>query len=151
MIEYPDNIELVLVYQIDKEYYTEKVNAKKIDIFYQILSVPSFAKNLAYGDIVKVELDEDEYHFEELVKESGHSVIHIVFFNLSDKEEIITTLEEFGCRVNTNIADNYLAIDIPPLITYLNIKAYLDKQQMQNILDYSESCLSYFHKEIENS
>ena len=154
MSEYPENIELVLIYKIDDddvEHFTEKVNAKKVGDYYQILSIPAFAKNLAYGDIVKVESEDEEFHFAEFIKESGHSVIHIVIFNLAEKENLIANLKGFGCGVNIDVSDNYLVIDVPALTNYSNFKKYLDQQQLQNIIDYSESCLSYIHRQFSSS
>ena len=148
-METSNNIEIVLVYKIDEddsELFTEKVYAKKIGIFYQIQSIPAFAKNIAYGDLIKVELEDGEFHFDKLIKESGHSVVHIVLFNLDEKQKINKTLTDYGCGVNTNVAANYLVINVPAVVSYYEIKDFLDKKKSFNIIDYSESCLSYKHR-----
>ena len=142
---------MTLVYKIDPtedEYHTEKVHAKKIDAFYRHSGVPTFAGNLAYGDIVKVEFENNEFHFEELIEESGHSVLHIVIFDLNERDKVISTLEALGCGVISNVANNYLVIDIPPSIHYINIQSFLDKEESLNSIDYRESCLSKIHRSI---
>jgi hypothetical protein len=149
-----NSIELSLVYKIDpadEELFIEKVNAIKIDNgdgisnLYQVVSIPAFAKNIAYGDIVKVELENGEYHFEELVKESGHSVVHIVILNADSRQKIISILNNHHCEVNTTVGDNYLVVDIPPLVSYTGIKKILDSEKMNKNIDFSESTLSQHH------
>jgi hypothetical protein len=96
-MNYPDGIELVLTYNHDSddtEPFTERVDAEKFGYYY--ISTPfAFAQNLAYGDILKVEYEDGEYHFDELVEESSHSVVHIFVFKPESKVGVIITLSEF--------------------------------------------------------
>ena len=152
-METPIDIELTLVYKIDEDesdLFTEKVYAKKVNDFYQIQSIPAFAKNIAYGDIVKVEFENGEFHFEDFVEESGHSVLHIVLFNLKTKEYIIKELTDFGCGVNTHVADNYLVVDVPAVVSYYGIKDFLNVELSLGNIDLSESCLSHKHRPNDN-
>jgi len=144
-VKNPSEIELTLVYKNGNEYFTEKVDAVKHGDYYQVKSVPAFAKNLAYGDIVQVECENGQFHFEALVEESGHSVIHIILLNQNSKENITSKLSGYGCGVNTRVAENYLVIDIPPLILYMQIKVFLEKERKEENIDYSEACLSKQH------
>ena len=105
-MNYPDRIELVLTYKHDPddtEIFTEKVEAVKEGEYYKLVHVPAFAPNIAYGDIVKIEYDDDEFHFDELIEESGYSVAHILIWKPESKEHIITTLSDFGCGVNRHV------------------------------------------------
>ena len=89
-MNYPDKIELVLTYKHnpeDKEIFTERVDAERVGEYYRLVHVPAFAPNIAYGDIVKVEYDEGEYYFDELIDESGYSVAHIIIFKSEFKEK----------------------------------------------------------------
>ena len=137
-------IELCLVYKNDEQYFIEKVDAIRKGLFYQVNTVPAFAKNISYGDLVKAEYENGEYHFDELIEESGHSTMHIVVFKSNEK--VVARLIELGCGVNINIAANYLVVDIPPIMPYYSIKKFLDLEQSKNTLDYSESCISQRHK-----
>ena len=151
LMDSPQTIEVVLTYKIDRNdpvFSTEKVSAEKKDNYYQLTGVPVFAKNLAYGDIVAVELEDDEYHFSRIIKESGHSVVHIVLFQ--EHSNIISELKQCGCKVNSSIAPLYLVVDIPSLANYHRIKALLQKRHAEGILDYGESCLSELHTVSES-
>jgi hypothetical protein len=146
-MNYPDKIELVLTYKHDPEdaeIFTEKVDAVKVGEYYKLVHVPAFAPNIAYGDIVKVELEDDEYHFDELIEESGYSVAHIVIWKPESKEHLITTLTGFGCGVNPHIADNYLVISIPPELPYQPARAFLFNEQSSENIDFRD-CLSNVH------
>jgi len=74
----------------DTEIFTEKVNAEKVGEYYKLVHVPAFASNIAYGDLAKIEFDDGEFHFDELIEESGFSVVHIVVWNLESKHRIIS-------------------------------------------------------------
>jgi hypothetical protein len=81
---FPEEIEIVLTYRHEEEdenIFTENVGAVKDGEFYRLIHIPAFAVNLAIGDLVKVEFDDGEYHFDELIEESGNSTVHIVIFD----------------------------------------------------------------------
>src|SRR3954452_10401881 len=139
LMNYPDRIKLVLTYKHDPEdteIFTEKVDAVKMGEYYKLVHVPAFAPNIAYGDIVKVEFDDGEFHFDELIEESGYSVAHIVIWKPASKEHIISTLTDFGCGVNTHVADNYLVISIPPQVPYQLTLTFLLNQKLAENIDF---------------
>ena len=147
LMNYPDRIALVLTYKHDPEdieIFTEKVDAVKVGGYYKLVHVPAFAPNISYGDIVKVEYENGEFHFDELIEESGYSVTHIVIWKLESKDNIITTLINFGCGVNTHIADNYLVISIPPEQLYQPVRTFLLNQKSSENIDFRD-CLSKVH------
>lgn len=146
-MNYPDKIELVLTYKHnpdDSEFFTEKVDAEKVGEYYRLLHVPAFAPNIAFGDIVKVEFDEGEFHFEEVIEESGFSVANIVMWKSESKERIISVLSGFGCGVNAHVAHNYLVVSIPPQVLYKPIRTFLLIEKSNENIDFKD-CLSKFH------
>ena len=146
-MNYPDKIELVLTYKHDPddtEIFTEKVNAEKVGKYYRLMHVPAFAPNIAHGDIVKVEYDQGEFHFDELIEESGFSAAHIVMWKSESKERIISVLNEFGCEVNTHVAHNYLVVSIPPQLLYKPIRSFLLSEKSNKNIDFKD-CLSKVH------
>ena len=145
----PYKIELVLVYRHDpedKEIFSERVDAVKIGNYYKLVHVPAFAPNIAYGDIVKVEYDEGEYYFDDLVEESGFSVVHVIIWNAQVKHSVINILTQLHCGVNTNVADDYMVISVPPGAQYAPIRKYLSEQKDQAHIDFGETCLSSIHR-----
>jgi hypothetical protein len=152
-MNYPDIIQLVLTYKHDHEdveIFTERVDAEKCGDYYKLITVPAFAKNIAYGDIVKVEFDDGEFHFDKLIKESGFSVVHIVIWKPACKDAVVNSLDRFRCGVNTNVADNYLVISIPPTVFYPPVQTYLLKEKASANIDFRESSLSRLHATGQN-
>jgi hypothetical protein len=97
-----------------------------------------------------VEYDDGEYHFDELVEESSHSVVHIFVFKPESKVGVIITLSEFDCSVNTYIADNYLFISIPPTVLCQPLQTYLFREESYSNTSFRESCLSRLHAPAQN-
>jgi len=145
----PDKIELVLVFRHepeDEEIFSERVDAVKAGDYYKLVHVPAFAPNIAYGDIVKVEYDDGEYYFDELIEESGFSVIHVIIWDAQAKHSVISMLTQLHCGVNTNVADDYMVISVPPAAQYPPIRTYLTEQKEQGGIDFGETCLSGIHR-----
>ncbi|MDO6429787.1 DUF4265 domain-containing protein [Flavitalea sp. BT771] len=146
-MNYPDKIELVLTYKHDPDdtdIFTEKVKAERVGEYYKLVQVPAFAPNIAYGDIVKVEVDDGEFHFDELIEESGFSVVQIVIWKQESKYRIISTLDDLGCGVNTNVADNYLVISVPSQLLYQPILSFLLTEHSIENIDFRD-CRSKVH------
>ena len=140
-MEYPERIELVLTYRHDPkdtEIFTERVDAVKIGDYYKLVHVPAFATNIAYGDIVKVEFDDGEFHFDELIEESGYSVAHVIIWKPECKDRVISTLNGFGCGVNTHLADDYVVVSIPPQLFYSPVRAFLETEKSLENIDFGD-------------
>lgn len=93
---------------------------------------------------MKVEFDEGEFHFDELIEESGFSVTHIVIWKSEFKDRIISILSDCGCGVNTNVADNYIVVSIPPQLLYKPIRSFLIEEKSNENIDFKD-CLSKVH------
>ncbi|MFX6145066.1 DUF4265 domain-containing protein [Acinetobacter baumannii] len=112
---------------------------------YFIRSIPLFAPNLAFDDLIQVEIDDKTLYFDDLIKPSNNSTLRIVFFNNDIKciEKILTTLESCLCDWEGFESRHYYTINIPKKVDYALIKKYLDDRK--DFLDYEESCLSDKH------
>lgn len=112
---------------------------------YFVRSIPFFAPNLSFDDLIQVEIDDETLYFDDLIKPSNNSTLRIIFFNNDIKciEEILTTLESYLCGWEGFEGGLYYAINIPKKVDYALIKKYLDNRK--DFLDYEESCLSDKH------
>ena len=138
---------VLFVYSDDhepSEFKIESLWAKKIrDDLYKVDNVPFFAKNIAVGDIIKVEYDEEEksLYFDELVEPSGNSVVRIVPFDKSTSREIEKELLDLGCDWESLENRNLIAVHIPKEVPYDQIKTYLVEGSEK--FDYQEACLGF--------
>lgn len=112
---------------------------------YFVRSIPFFAPNLAFDDLIQVEIENEKLYFDDLIKPSNNSILRIVFFNNDIKciEKILTTLESYLCSWEGFEGRCYYAINIPKKVDYNLIKKYLDDKKI--FFDYEESCLSDKH------
>ncbi|HAV5430854.1 TPA: DUF4265 domain-containing protein [Acinetobacter baumannii] len=112
---------------------------------YFVRSIPFFAPNLAFDDLIQVEMDDKTLYFDDLIKPSNNSTLRIVFLNNDIKyiEKILITLESHLCGWEGFEGGLYYAINIPKKVDYTLIKKCLDDKS--DFLDYEESCLSDKH------
>ena len=122
---------------IESLWATEELGNYKID------NIPFFAKNIAFGDVIKAELDTEEnaLYFEGLITKSGNSVIRIIPFNKAEIDLIGKELVDLGCDWESLKNYNLMSIHIPSHVPYEIIKAYLEDGQER--FDYEESCLGF--------
>jgi hypothetical protein len=137
-------VKVVLVYKdIEDEIAEETIWTEKLENgYYRIDNIPFYAPNLAYNDIIAVEDDGGVLYFDDLIKSSGHSTVQIIFFKEIEIEQILSILENIGCKWEGMKNQPYFSVDIPPNINYSSIKQFLDEQFEKEILDYKVSCLA---------
>jgi len=119
----------------------ESVWAVPVENGYQIDNIPFYAKEIAYGDIVSAEPDEDGMlSFKELIAPSGHSTIRLWFAKETDVTQVRDALRGMGCPSELDLS-RLVAVDIPPSIPYESVRTYLDQQESEGIFEYEEACL----------
>jgi len=140
-------IKILLVYK-DYEDNTqiESIQAEQEGEFYRIKNIPFFAPNISYNDLVSVENDNGVFYFEELIQESGHSTLQLVFFSENHIKSTLESLLDFGCDWEGSHQKNYFSVDVPKSVNYSIVKSHLDKGLAEKLWDYKEACLSSKHK-----
>jgi hypothetical protein len=137
--------EIALVYDDDGELKIEKVYATKVGDFYQLKAIPAFANNVAYDDIISIEYEGGHLFFDELIQQSGHSVVHIVILKPDHSANIYAALVSFGVNINYLHNNLYLVIDVPPNVLYNDFRHYLIKERDLGYIDVREACISDLH------
>ena len=146
MIKNTKKRKIFFVYKDEGEYKTESLWSTKKGEFYQIDNIPFFINNIAYEDIVSVEINEKELYFDRLIKESGNSTIQLVILNEATQVEVGKKFEVLGCSWEGSHLKNYIAINIPKEVRFNKIKTKLSKGLNTNLWDYKEACISNHHK-----
>ncbi|MDQ0065121.1 DUF4265 domain-containing protein [Chryseobacterium lathyri] len=138
---------IVTYYDVDEKIAEERLwIEQKSDSEYQIKNIPFFAPNLAFNDIISVEDDDGDFYFEDIIKASEHSTIQIVMFDDTKIEDVLKSLEEFGCSWEGMDGQTIIAVDVPPSVNYSDIQEYLQKMLSDNVFDYKEACFSETHQ-----
>lgn len=122
---------------------TEGVWAAKEGELYRVKNVPFFAPNLAYNDLISVEDDDGELFFDRLIEPSGHTTIQIIFFNHECFKYVTEDLTKFKCDWEGSHLKEYISVDVPKFVNYLEVRRYLKCKSEENILDFKEACLAH--------
>ncbi|MEL6697842.1 MAG: DUF4265 domain-containing protein [Bacteroidota bacterium] len=119
----------------------------KKEAYYQLDNILFYAKNFALNDIFEVEEINEELYASNLVKESGHSCIRILFDQVNEVSKTRATLKKMGCDSELSNMENLIAIDIPPNVVYATLTQFLDKGEEEERWQYQEAAISTFHRE----
>lgn len=135
---------VLLTYEDESEYKVESVWATKVGDYYKIDNIPFFAKNVALGDIVSVEEDDEKaLYFDKLVQASGNSVIQMIIFDTAQVGHVGRQLESLGCGWEGSHIENYISVNVPKEVPYTTIKTFLDEGEKEGKWEYREACLGW--------
>ena len=121
----------------------ESAWAERQGEYYKICNILFYASGYSWGDIVSVENRNDELYVTDLIEESGHSTVRIIFFN---KKIILTVSEQLlnmGCSYEGSNIPSLISVDIPPEVDYKKIKNFLDEGEKNEAWSYQEACLAH--------
>lgn len=102
-----------------------------------------YAPEYSWGDIVSVENREGELFVTGLIKESGHSTVRIILNDQKDVEKTRDYLKSLGCDSEISDVPILISVDIPPSVSYLQIKNYLENGEKSSKWSYEEACIAH--------
>jgi hypothetical protein len=119
----------------------ESVWAKPLgNDLYEIRNTPWHTFDVNWGDVVKAVAEDEQKkpEFIEVVRQSGHRSLHILFFEGCAAEEKRTILGQLRTwKANYENADGMLyAVDVPPEGDFDGLCEYLDGLVSDTRLDY---------------
>lgn len=111
-------------------------------------NTPFFIRGIAWRDRIRVnELPGGALEYAELVAESGHSTVRVLVIEESELTGIGERVTELGCTAErVGAYPQLLAVDVPPLVDYRELKAWLDEREGGGVLGYEEGCISTHHR-----
>jgi len=116
----------------------------KRDDGYEIDNIPFHVQEIALGDIVAAQPDENgALWYSELVRPSGHSTLQLWFARQEDVASVRETLRQKGCASELSDLPRLVAVDVPPHVPYTDIKAFLERGEQAGQFEYQEACLGF--------
>lgn len=121
----------------------ESMWASRAGANYKIENIPFYVMNFAFGDVVSVKEEDGELYVNELVEESGHSTIRMVFFDKTIIQQTRNELKSLNCDSEVSDKSHLIAVDVFPEVNYeKEIKPYLEKGTNSELWDYQEACIA---------
>jgi len=127
----------------DGNYALESAWAEKSGDNYKLDNILFYAPGYSWGDIVKVENRDGELFVIELVEESGHSTVRVIFYSEELIDPTIKQLEIMGCHWEGSNLKTLFSIDISPEVNYAPIREFLEKGEENDLWSFEESCLAH--------
>jgi hypothetical protein len=141
-----DRIKVLFPHEEFEEVSYESAWAKRNGNNFQLDNILFYGKEYSYGDVFSVKKTGEKYFVDELIEESGHSTIRILFSDLSLVDKTRNELKELRCDSELSNLKNLISVNIPPSIDYKNkIKTLLDSGENAGLWEYQEACISNFH------
>jgi len=125
-------------------YLFESLHAAPLeDGTYEVANIPFFSYDVALGDVVTVkqEPDEDGRFFDELVRESGNSVIRVELPNEEALKRLAEQLRAMGCESES--LHTWLAVSIPAKVPYAPILELLREGEEEARWGFEEAVLCH--------
>lgn len=123
----------------------ESAWAVKIGNNYQLDNILFYAQEYSLNDIIAVDDIDGELYVSALVEESGHSTTRILFDDTAIVESTRDILKGKGCSSELSNYEKLIAVDIPPLVSYKELKKYLEQGEKEGKWEYQEACISTRH------
>jgi uncharacterized protein DUF4265 len=111
-------------------------------------NTPFFVRGIAWLDLIRVVAGADgRLEFAGLVSESGHSTVRVIVLDDAEMGRLRDHAELMGCACELIRAyPNLAALDVPPVVDYADVKAWLDARETVGRLGYEEGCISEHHR-----
>lgn len=137
-----ENVHVKILFEVESEgeFVLESMWAVPDGTDYRLDNIPFYAYSVSWNDVVSAELRHEMLYFTGVVATGGHSTIRLWFADPKDIDAVRTRLDAMGCSSECN--GGLVAVDVPQLIDYDYVKAFLDKESAKNVLDFEEACLA---------
>lgn len=114
---------------------------KLTDYQFQIDNIPFFIRDISLGDIVIAKRQEQEWHFQRILKRSQNSVMRIIVFDPAEVVPLRNELQNLGCT--TESFKRLLAVDIPRSVSISIIDRFLQSGEAQGKWEYEDASIRH--------
>jgi len=109
---------------------------------YKLDNIPFFATGVAVEDIVSAELEAGQLVYKDIVQPSGHSTLRVAVYDHDEVPKVHALFKQLGCATEQSHLRGLIAIDVPPSVSWDDLRRVLDTGREQDRWDYEEACLA---------
>lgn len=122
----------------------ESLWASEIEMgLYSIDNIPFFVRGISWGDIVSAEPKQGELRFKQLERQSGHSVLRIIVYDVSEVEDLRKDLQHLECDTEKSHVPGLIAVDVPSTVSLDEVIEFLKEGEKQDRWDYEEGSIRH--------
>jgi hypothetical protein len=120
---------------------------------FQVDNTPFFAWDLALGDVVAADPEEEVWRFKQVVRRSGHSTLRLLIYDVAKVTAVIEQFTALGCLSERSHIPGLVALDVPPSTSWAEVKRLLTEGEATERWGYEEACLPNedFHPKHDSS
>lgn len=135
----------VLVYTFPEDGYPpeewESLWAEPLgDRRFRIDSIPFYAKDLSFDDIVQADKEDGFYVLKDVIEYSPNSTIRVLIYDLQDEPRTRRCLRDIGCGIEGSGIAGLLAIDVPKTLVAPTLH-FLEDEFRQGRLEFEHGRL----------
>ena len=136
-------VKLFFEYPVGDSSETESLWALPNGKGFKLDNIPFYVKGVSFGDVVLAEEIDGCLYMLELLKPSGHSTARLWFESEKEVQPARNALNLMGCSSEISDQPRLVAVDIPPTVSYEEIRDYFDEGESNGKWDYEEACLGF--------
>ena len=117
----------------------ESLWAKKIaNDRFQLDNIPFYVRGVANGDLVRVKYLQGQAWFENVAKHSRHFTVRVLISSLKNVSKVREIFRGLGCQTEQDRIKVLIAIDVPPNVSYADVKSVLERGEAKGDWEYEE-------------
>lgn len=120
---------------------TESVSATRTGEGYVIDSIPFFARQASFGDVVGADEIDGRLWFTRTVRSSRNSVLRVTVLDVANVDEVELELHDRGCSTEVNRPLKLIAISVPSEAKLLAVQSYVNAARTAGRVDFEETIL----------
>jgi hypothetical protein len=106
---------------------------------FEIDNIPFFTCDATFGDVVSVNEEMGELKFVTVIKNSGNSLLRLIYVDGADVGEIRAALKGLGCSTEWDDNHRLISINVPATVALSRVRDFLDLGLERGISDYEEA------------
>ena len=106
---------------------------------FAIDNIPFFTCDATLGDVVSANEEMGELRFVTVIRNSGNSLLRLIYAEGADVEQIRSALRELGCSTEWDSNHRLISVNVPASVALSRVRAFLDSGVERGISDFEEA------------
>jgi len=110
---------------------------------YRLDNIPFFVRGVSSEDVVSATERGGALFYAGLSSEGGHSTVRVLIADPDATERVREELRARGCSSEGTGIPGLIAVDVPPAVSYRELRQFLDEGERRGRWEYEEGCIAH--------